>query len=91
MKKKRIIKPVKPLAIIKDDSLFIFLTRIAPRALDFDNLVYAFKHIRDVIADTLLPGLAAGRADDDKRLQWQYCQEKGRPKEYAFRISIKRL
>ena len=66
----------------------ITLTRIAPRELDYDNLVTAFKHIRDIIADTLIPGLAKGRADGDKRLSWIYTQAKGNPKEYAIRIDI---
>lgn len=66
----------------------ITLTRIAPRELDYDNLVTAFKHIRDIVADTLIPGLAKGRADGDPRLTWSYTQHKGKPKEYAIRIDI---
>jgi len=66
----------------------IKLTRIAPRSCDFDNLVSAFKNIRDVVSDLLIPGLAAGRADDDERLAFSYHQEKGKPKEYAIRIEI---
>ncbi len=69
----------------------ITLARIAPRELDFDNLVTAFKHIRDTVADLLIPGLAKGRADGDKRLQWEYMQIKGIPKEYAVKITIKGL
>jgi|SRR5271157_2998663 len=53
------------------------LTRISPRSLDDDNLRMAFKWIRDAIADNLIPGKAAGRADDDKRIFWEYAQEKG--------------
>lgn len=67
----------------------IVLTRIAPRELDDDdNLRYAFKSHKDKIADILIPGLAPGRADGDKRLQWKYAQEKGKPKEYAMKIQI---
>ena len=53
----------------------IKLTRLSARFLDSDNLQIAFKWIRDQIADCILPGLAKGRADDDKRISWQYCQE----------------
>lgn len=56
----------------------VTLTRIAPRSLDEDNLAYAFKGIRDFIADELIPGLAKGRADGDSRIQWRYKQEKGK-------------
>jgi len=66
----------------------ITLTRIAPRFLDYDNLVTAFKHIRDVVADLLIPGLAKGRADGDERLEWLYLQKKGISKEYAIKIEI---
>jgi hypothetical protein len=60
----------------------ITLTRIAPRALDDDNLCSAFKAIRDGIAD-------AFHTDDRKgRLEWKYTQERGKPKEYAVRVEI---
>jgi hypothetical protein len=55
----------------------IKLTRISPRELDYDNLVHAFKWIRDEIEDNIKPGLAHGRADDDKRFTWEYLQDKG--------------
>ncbi len=61
------------------------LTRFSPRELDFDNLVYAFKSIRDEVADHILPGFAKGRADGDKRITWEYIQEKG---PYAVKIEI---
>ncbi len=56
----------------------IRLIRIAPRQCDFDNLVSAFKNIRDVVADILIPGLPAGRADGDPRISFDYAQEKGK-------------
>lgn len=62
--------------------LHVLLTRIAPRELDSDNLAGAFKHVRDGIADWL------GINDRDKRVVWEYAQEKGEPKEYAIRLSI---
>ena len=66
----------------------VVLTRIAPRKLDDDNLRTAFKFVRDVLADKLIPGKAAGRADDDERIEWCYEQLKGNPKEYAIKIII---
>lgn len=66
----------------------IQLTRISPRNLDDDNLVSAFKHIRDAIAEKINPGLAPGRADDDQRITWEYSQEKGPPKQQGIRVSF---
>lgn len=69
----------------------VTLTRIAPREFDYDNLVSSFKNTRDTIADWLIPGLAPGRADGDKRITWEYKQEKRNPKEHALRIEIKKM
>lgn len=60
----------------------VTITRIAPRRLDDDNLAGGCKALRDGIADRL------GVADNDPRVQWHYAQEKGKPKEYAVRVSI---
>lgn len=65
------------------------LTRISPRELDeHDNLRSALKHIVDAIADVLIPGLKAGRADGDKSIKWEYGQKKGFPKEFALEIYL---
>lgn len=66
----------------------ITLTRIAPRALDDDNLRSSMKTIRDSIADCITPGLAPGRADNRKDIDWMYEQKKGVPHEYAVEIEI---
>jgi hypothetical protein len=66
----------------------IKLTRISSRELDFDNLVHAFKTVRDSISDCIIPGLAPGRADSDKRIIWDYSQEKGKVKESSIRVEI---
>jgi len=50
--------------------LVVTLTRIAPRALDDDNLASAFKAIRDGVADAL------GIDDRDPRVSWRYAQER---------------
>ena len=62
----------------------ITLTRMAPRTLDFDNLVAAFKWARDTVADLLIPGLAPGRADDSDQIEFIYKQEKST--KYGIRI-----
>lgn len=66
--------------------LAITLTRLSPRKLDSDNLVIAFKWIKDAIADQIFPGLAAGRADDSPELTWHYKQENA--KSYGIRIEF---
>lgn len=61
--------------------------RGAPRMLDEeDNLRMAFKWIKDHAADKLVPGLAPGHADGDKRLKFAYGQEIS--EEYYIRIII---
>jgi len=65
----------------------IKITRIAPRELDFDNLVFSMRSVTNMIADLIIPGLAAGRADGDKRLKFEYLQRKV-PKTYAVEIEI---
>lgn len=65
----------------------ILISRIAPRLLDYDNLVYSMRAVTNRIAELLLPGLAPGRADGDARLRFEYAQEKV-PKTYSLRIKI---
>ncbi len=69
-------------------SLSIKICYVRPRMLDTDNLVACLKHTRDVIANILIPDKAAGQADGDKRLHWEYLQKKGEIREYAFEITI---
>lgn len=59
------------------------LTRIAPRALDDDNLAGAFKSIRDEIA-------AFFGVDDGPKgpIAWHYGQRKGAPKQYGIEINL---
>ena len=54
----------------------IRLVRLCRHFFDDDNNVIAFKAIRDCISDLIIPGLAPGRADGDKRITWEYDQEK---------------
>lgn len=70
-------------------SICVVMTRIAPRKLDeHDNLPMSMKYLADALAECKNPGLAIGRADDDKSIKWEYKQEKGKPREYAVRIEI---
>lgn len=62
------------------------MTRISSRLLDDDNLVGAFKHVRDYVADCIIPHKPIGRSDSDKRIKWEYAQEKGKPQ--GMRLEI---
>jgi hypothetical protein len=66
----------------------VTLTRLSPRKLDDDNLVGAFKWIRDSVADCLIPGLAAGRSDCDPRIKWIYEQKKSTCKLVEIKIDF---
>lgn len=61
----------------------VLLERIAPSSgLDDDNLRSSLKAVRDGVADAL-------EIDDrDQRVQWTYGQERGKPREYAVRITV---
>lgn len=63
----------------------VTLIRVAPRALDGDNLQSGFKALRDGIADRL------GVDDADPRVRWEYDQVRGKHKEYAARVQIRPL
>ncbi len=90
-KQKNIIKLVIKNCNIKPPCR-ICLTRISPRELDeHDNLRSALKHVVDVIADVLVPGLKPGRADGCKEIKWEYKQAKGLPSEYALGIEMEEL
>lgn len=60
----------------------VVITRIAPRALDGDNLQGACKGLRDGIATRL------GVDDRDGPVTWLYAQERGKAREYGVRIAI---
>lgn len=62
----------------------IELIRLGPKNLDYDNLVYAFKHIRDCISDLIHPNLAPGQADKD--LHFTYSQQTSH--DYSIIINI---
>lgn len=68
--------------------LQIKLTRIAPKPLDYDNLVAALKRSVDTVADWITPGLRRGRADSVKGVEFFYGQQKGKVREYGLKIEI---
>ncbi len=65
----------------------ITLTRIAPRALDGDNLQAALKACRDGVADWLAGTYGQGQ-DRQAGLTWHYAQARGQPHEYAVEVRI---
>ncbi len=69
--------------------LNIRLIRIAPRALDDDNLCGALKAIRDGVADYLAGAYLAGD-DRQEGIAWTYAQTRGEPREYSVEIQITR-
>lgn len=60
----------------------VTLTRIAPRALDDDNLRASLKHVRDGVADWL------GVDDRSPLVEWRYGQAKAGVRQYAVRIQV---
>lgn len=66
----------------REGTLVVTLTRVAPRALDTDNLASALKATRDGVADAL------DVADNDPRIDWRCTQMRGAAREYAVWISI---
>jgi hypothetical protein len=60
----------------------VTLVRIAPRALDGDNLQSAFKAPRDEIARWL------GCQDNDPRVTWVYGQRRAGVGEYAVVVRV---
>lgn len=81
-----------PQILAKTDSILpciLTITRISPRYLDRDNLYASLKYVTDACCELLVPGLAIGRADSDKRIQIEISQEKGGVKEQGVRIQIR--
>ena len=62
----------------------VTLTRIAPRALDGDNLQASCKNVRDGVADAL------GVDDRTPLVTWVYLQRRGKPREYGVEITIEK-
>lgn len=61
----------------------VTMTRVAPRrTLDGDNLQAGCKAARDGVALWLCVD------DADPRINWQYAQRKGEPKQYLLEVEI---
>jgi hypothetical protein len=86
--KEAICKEVKPLVMVTPLPVKVTMCRIAPRSLDYDNLVYAFKPARDQISKLYFMTKPIGQADSFDCFEWVYAQERGAVKEYAIRIDI---
>lgn len=59
------------------------MVRVAPGALDRDNLGRAFKAVQDELAAWL------GVDDGDPAVEWHVGQQKGAPKEYGVRLHVR--
>ena len=60
------------------------LTRVAPRSFDaHDNLPRCCKACVDQVSDYF------GVKDDDKRVRWEYAQERGPTRTYGLRLEIR--
>lgn len=68
-------------------------TRYSPREYDNDNIIPAFKYVRDAVSEYILGKVdnkvyRPGRADSDKRIRWEYSQEKTKDAEHYITIQI---
>ena len=85
-KQKRLVYLLVPSMPLINQKATVKLTRLSPRQLDEDNLLMCLKYFRDAIAERLVPGLAPGRADSDKRITWDYDQQPS--KSYGVKVEI---
>lgn len=60
------------------------IVRLAPRRLDYDNLVISNKYLVDSLCEELTGNYIPGQADSDPRITISYDQEKS--KEYGVKI-----
>ena len=77
------LNPVRSRVVLPCTVTFV---KQGPRTLDDDNFLASLKHIRDEVADWLIPGQRKGAADGDPRITWRYVQEKS--KTYALLVEI---
>jgi hypothetical protein len=60
------------------------------RIFDSDNFIAACKGIRDELSNLILPGLAAGQADnEDRGITFEYYQKKGDGTSFKIEIEVK--
>ena len=63
----------------------VTFTRVAPRALDGDNLQASLKATRDGVADAL------GVDDRTPLVMWTYDQRRGKVREHGVEISVESI
>ncbi|MHB1059982.1 MAG: hypothetical protein ACYC0F_19135 [Rhodanobacter sp.] len=80
------VKKYGKLAVDESKCYNVVFTRHCKRKMDDDNLSFAFKPIRDQIADLIFPGKRMGLADGDPRLKFYY--EQVISKDYAIQIQV---
>ena len=85
-KQKRLVYLLVPSIPLKDQKATVKLTRLSPRQMDLDNMMMSLKWITDGICERLVPGLAPGRADGDKRITLLYDQQPS--KSYGVKVEI---
>lgn len=69
----------------------VTMTRISPRQMDDDNLIQAFKWIKDELASIIIDQFKQfrpGTCDNNNKISWEYKQKKGKVRQYAFKIEI---
>ncbi len=77
-------KPTAPCLIIIER---LYNPSLKQKKMDDDNFIAGCKGIRDCIADLIIPNLAAGRADEEKR-GLQFCYQQTAAKESATLIKF---
>lgn len=69
----------------------VILTRVASRRWDSDNLMIAFKNIRDAVAQVYFPKAPVGIMDETHFFNWEYGQRKGIKDEYKIIIRLETI
>jgi hypothetical protein len=72
----------QPCAAFRKTPVTVLLTRVAPQALDDDNVAASLSGVRDGVADALQTN------DRDPLVLWRYGQRRGRPREYSVLVHL---
>lgn len=78
--KEKLLESMKHCHVIVKTPAHVCFVRYASHLLDDDNLVSAYKFVKDAFCDYLMPGLAAGRADAKLDITFSYQQAKNKRK-----------
>lgn len=75
-----------------DLPIVVTLTRLSSKTLDaHDNLPASVKYIVDQIAAEITGDERAGRADDDKRIEWRYDQRKVARNSFGVDVRVEEI